>query len=109
MKKNDFQDIIQWYGIGIFRKETEEKMKGKSTWVCIIFLLAGLVIGGLIGELTSGVNFLWWLSYGQEFGLAEPITFNLNVVRLTFGIVFKINIASIIGVIISMLIYKKAL
>ena len=108
MKKNDFQDIIQRYGIGIFRKETEEKMKGKSTWVCIIFLLAGLVIGGLIGELTSGVNFLW-LSYGQEFGLAEPITFNLNVVRLTFGIVFKINIASIIGVIISMLIYKKAL
>ena len=84
-------------------------MKGKSTWVCIIFLLAGLVIGGLIGELTSGVDFLWWLSYGQEFGLEEPITLNLNVVRLTFGIVFKINIASIIGVIISMLIYKKAL
>lgn len=84
-------------------------MKGKNTWICIIFLLSGLVIGGLIGELTSGIDFLWWLSYGQEFGIAEPITLNLNVVRLTFGVVFKINVASILGVIISMLIYKKAL
>lgn len=84
-------------------------MKNKSTWVCILFILAGLVIGGLIGQLTEGVNFLWWLSYGQEFGLTEPLQLDLGVVRLTFAIMFKINIASIIGVIISMIIYRKAL
>lgn len=84
-------------------------MKNKGTWVCILFILAGLVIGGLIGQLTEGVNFLWWLSYGQEFGLTEPLQLELGVVRLTFAIMFKINIASIIGVIISMIIYRKAL
>lgn len=84
-------------------------MKNKSAWVCILFILAGLVIGGLIGQLTEGVNFLWWLSYGQEFGLTEPLQLDLGVIRLTFAIMFKINIASIIGVIISMIIYKKAL
>lgn len=84
-------------------------MKNKGTWVCILFILAGLVIGGLIGQLTEGVNFLWWLSYGQEFGLTEPLQLDLGVVRLTFAILFKINIASIIGVIISMIIYRKAL
>ncbi|CCZ18752.1 MAG: DUF4321 domain-containing protein [Clostridium sp.] len=84
-------------------------MKNKGTWVCILFILAGLVIGGLIGQLTEGVNFLWWLSYGQEFGLTEPLQLDLGVVRLTFAIMFKINIASIIGVIISMIIYRKAL
>ena len=73
-------------------------MKGKGTWVCIIFILAGLVIGGLIGELTSGVNFLWWLSYGQEFGLSEPLKLDLGVITLQFAIMFKINIASILGV-----------
>ena len=41
------------------------KMKNKGTWICILFILAGLVIGGLIGQLASGVDFLWWLSYGQ--------------------------------------------
>lgn len=84
-------------------------MKNKGTWVCILFILAGLVIGGLIGQLTEGVNFLWWLSYGQEFGLTEPLQLDLGVVRITFAIMFKINIASIIGVIISMIIYRKAL
>ena len=82
-------------------------MRGKGAWVCILFILAGLVIGGLIGNLTSGVDFLWWLSYGQDFGIANPLILDLQVVKLTFAIVFKINIASIIGVIISLFIYRK--
>ena len=82
-------------------------MKGKG-WVCVLFILAGLVIGGLIGNLTSGVDFLWWLSYGQEFGLSSPLILDLGVVKLTFAIMFKINIASIVGVIISMFIYRKS-
>lgn len=82
-------------------------MRGKGSWVCILFILAGLVIGGLIGNLTSGVDFLWWLSYGQDFGIANPLILDLQVVKLTFAIVFKINIASIIGVIISLFIYRK--
>lgn len=84
-------------------------MKGKNAWICILFILAGLVIGGLLGELAANVDFLWWLSYGQEFGIAEPLTLELNVVKVTFGAVFKINIASIIGVILSIFIYRKAL
>jgi len=32
---------------------------------------------------------------------------NLNVMVITFGLVIKINIASIIGVAIALLIYKK--
>lgn len=83
-------------------------MKGRG-WICVLFILAGLVIGGLIGNLTSGIDFLWWLSYGQEFGLSSPLILDLGVIKLTFAIMFKINIASIVGVIISMFIYRKAL
>ena len=56
-------------------------MKNKNTWICILFILAGLVIGGLIGQLTSGVDFLWWLSYGQEFGLSanSPLVLDLGI------------------------------
>ena len=84
-------------------------MKSKSSWICILFILAGLVIGSLIGSLASSFDFLWWLSFGQEFGLSEPLILDLQVVKLTFAVTFKINIASIIGVIISMFIYRKAL
>ena len=84
-------------------------MKSRCSWICILFILAGLVIGSLIGSLAANVDFLWWLSYGQEFGLSQPLTLDLQVVKLTFAITFKINIASILGVIISMFIYRKAL
>ena len=50
---------------------------------------------------------LWWLSYGQSFGLETPISLNLNIVQITFGLMFKINIASIIGLIVAILIYRK--
>lgn len=79
----------------------------KKIWILILFLLAGLVVGGLIGEIAKNVDFLWWLSYGQEFGLKTPITLDIGVVSITFGLMFKISIASIIGMIIAVFIYRK--
>ena len=73
----------------------------------LVFLLAGLVVGGLLGRLASSVSWLWWLSYEQEFGLQTPLVLDLNVLKLTFGLMFKINIASIIGMVLSIFIYKK--
>ncbi len=82
-------------------------MREKNIWILVLFLLGGIVVGGLLGELASNVNFLSWLAYGQEFGLSTPIELNLNVVKLTFGLMFKINIASIIGIVLAIFIYKK--
>lgn len=81
--------------------------KEKNTLILIIFILCGLVIGGLIGQLTQGISWLSWLSYGQTFGLTNPVTLELGVVKLTLGIVFNINISSIIGMILSIFIYRK--
>ena len=82
-------------------------VKEKSKWISILFILAGLVIGGLLGELASQVSWLWWLSFGQEFGLQSPIVLDIGVATITFGLMVKINIASIIGVIVSLIIYRK--
>lgn len=81
--------------------------KEKNIWLLLVFLLAGLVIGGLLGKLASSVSWLWWLSYEQEFGLESPIVLDLNVLKLTFGLMLKINVASIIGMILAVFIYKK--
>ena len=82
-------------------------IKEKNVWILILFILSGLVIGGLIGELASRVDFLWWLSYGQSFGLSSPLELDLNIIKLTFGLMFKINIASILGLVIAVIIYHK--
>ena len=79
----------------------------KNIWILLVFLLAGLVMGGLLGKLAAEIPWLWWLAYGQEFGLQNPIILDLNVLKITFGVSFNINIASIIGMILSVFIYKK--
>ena len=82
-------------------------VKDRGRIISILFILAGLVIGGLIGDVAANVDWLKWLAYGEEFGLAEPIILNLNVMTITLGFMIKINIASIIGVIIALVIYRK--
>lgn len=80
----------------------------KNNWALFLLLLAGIVIGGFISELTAGVSWLSWLSYGQTFGIdsATPLVVNLGVLILTFGLSIKITIGSIIGVIIAILVYR---
>lgn len=82
-------------------------VREKNIWIFLIFLLSGLVIGGLLGELASNVDFLWWLSYGSSFGLTTPVELDLQIIQITFGLWFKINIASIIGMVIAILVYRK--
>ena len=79
----------------------------KNFWILLVFLLSGLVIGGLLGEIASRIAFLWWLAYGQSFGLTEPIKLDLSVINITFALMFKINIASILGMTLAIFIYRK--
>ena len=81
--------------------------RDKNIWILLLFILSGLVVGGLLGELASKVDFLWWLGYGESFGLTSPLELDLNIIKITFGLVFKINIASIIGMAIAIFIYRK--
>lgn len=82
------------------------KAGSKNAWVLLILMLAGIVVGGFIGNLASGVNGLSWLAYGQSFGLDNPIVLNLGILVITFGLTIKITIASIIGMIIAGFIYR---
>lgn len=81
--------------------------KEKNFWILLIFLLSGLVIGGLLGELANRVSWLWWLSYGESFGLSTPVTLDLSVLKISFSCMIKINVASIIGMILAIIWYRK--
>ena len=76
-------------------------------YILIIFICAGLVIGGLIGKLSAQVDWLSWLAFGQEFGLESPFVLNLSILSITFAFSIKINIASIIGMALAIFIYRK--
>lgn len=77
-------------------------MKKKNNWTCLLLILAGIVLGGFIGSLFDTT----WLNYGQTFGLTSPVILDLGILVITFGLTIKITIASIIGVVIGILIYR---
>lgn len=79
-----------------------------KNWMVILFIFAGLVIGGLLGEVASQVEWLGWLAYGQTFGIENPFVLDFNVLSLTFAFALHINIASIIGMAIAIFLYRKA-
>lgn len=79
---------------------------GKNSWALFLLLLAGIVLGGFIGNLAAGVPGFGWLAYGQSFGLTSPIVFDIGIMVITFGLSIKITIASIIGVLLAIIIYR---
>ena len=82
-------------------------MKEKNIWILLIFILSGLVVGGLLGDIAGKVDFLSWLGYGESFGLTSPLELDLSIIKITFALTFKINISSIIGIVLAVFIYKK--
>lgn len=81
----------------------------KKTVAFLFFLLAGIVIGTVIGRLCEGVSFLSWLSYTMSVGLAtdSPMVLDLIIFKLAFGFTLTVNTAQIICVIISLVLYNK--
>ena len=78
----------------------------KNFWVLLLLVLSGIVLGGFIGAMTQGVSWLSWLNFGQSFGLTSPLVLDLGILQITFGLSIRITMASIIGVALSLLIYR---
>ena len=74
----------------------------RVNWTMVVLVLIGCVMGRFIGTYFDGS----FLNYGQTFGLSSPIELNLGFIILTFGLKFQITIASVLGVVIALLVYK---
>ena len=84
---------------------------GKNTWALFLLVLSGIVIGGFLGYLFKDVPYLSFLNYGKEFAIggssSGTLRLDLGILVLNFGLTLKITIASIIGILISIIIYRK--
>ena len=81
-------------------------MRGKGSWIIIMVMLIGLVIGTVIGGYCSGISALSWLDYGKVFGITSPMVLDLGVFVLTLGLTIKINIAIIISFLLDKLLVR---
>lgn len=74
-----------------------------GTGLLIILLIIGGIFGTLLGHFLG--DYLSFLGFGQTIGM-DPATVDLLVISLTAGFTLNINIATIIGFFLAILIYK---
>lgn len=78
-------------------------MKSKHTVILIILLVIGLLFGSLIGEIFS--KWIPILNKSQQI-IWHPQA-DLNILKYDFYIQVKLNLASVIGLVIAFWIYRR--
>ena len=73
----------------------------------LLFILAGIVIGGFLGTYLGNLPYMGFLKFGDTFGMSSPLVLDLGIMVLTFGLTITINIAGIIGILIAIILFKK--
>ncbi|MEY8337305.1 DUF4321 domain-containing protein [Lachnospiraceae bacterium 62-35] len=81
-------------------------MGSKNFWVLLLLMLAGIVLGGFIGNALGEVSGFSWLNFGQSFGLDSPLVLNLGILVITFGLSIRVTMAGIIGLVAALLIFR---
>ena len=79
----------------------------KNKWALFFMVLAGIIAGGFIGSYLGELPYMGWLTLGASFGIDPPFALNLGVIALSFGFNIKFTIAGVIGMAVSIILYKK--
>jgi hypothetical protein len=82
-----------------------------SVVVLLVIVILGALIGSVIGEviavLAPGGLLEKIFSRGVNPGISPPAVLDLKVLTLTFGLTVRINLASLLGIVLALLIYRK--
>lgn len=82
----------------------------KSYGTLVLYVVIGAILGGLLGELLSGVDALSslmpYLKNPYPVINVVPSVIDVYVISLTVGFSFSPNLMSIIGVVIAVWIFR---
>jgi len=85
--------------------------RSDSVIMLLVILILGALIGTVIGEVIavmapSGIVEKIF-SKGIHPGLSPPATLDLKVLSISFGFTVKINLSSLLGIGLALLLYRK--
>ena len=84
------------------------KSAEKRNQYFIFFILIGAISGSFIGELLGdNISALKFLKNTYAIGMSNPMLIDFKVLAVTFGINFNINIMSIMGIVLAIILYRK--
>ena len=83
----------------------------RSFGLLLLGVVVGLVCGSLLGELLAQFVSSPWLkdvlTRGPLLGLSPPATLDLRLLSITFGVLFKVNVVGLVGILVALLIVRR--
>lgn len=84
---------------------------GRNYGICILFVVVGAILGGILGELLRGIEALQgvmpYLVQTYPIFEMQPATINLYVIKLTIGFSFVPNLMSMLGIIAAFFMFRR--
>ncbi len=74
--------------------------KQTRTWLFFVALMAGAIVGSIIGQVLSGIAPV--LAQGFTVGIDPPFVLDLNVMAFSLGFTLHLNLAG--GIVVLLLI-----
>jgi len=75
--------------------------------ILVLGALIGSVIGEVIGTLAPGGYAEAIFAKGINPGITPPAVLDLKVLTMTLGMTMRINLASVLGIALALLIYRR--
>ena len=77
----------------------------RNGWILLLFLIIGAFLGGLLGNVLGDyAPFLNWTSH--TYGINPPLSVNLDMLSLTFGLTLRLTVAGVIGLVLGYFAYR---
>lgn len=76
----------------------------------LLFLLCGIIIGTVVGEILAGyINHpIFTNSHPLGTSINSPIRLDLSAFVLIFGLTIRINFGTVAGIILGLILYFKS-
>ncbi|MFT8888709.1 MAG: DUF4321 domain-containing protein [Ethanoligenens sp.] len=83
--------------------------KSGNVFLLIVFLILAIVAGGVIAAALQQFPWAGFLTYTKTFGIGDtqPVTLDLSVLRVSFGLGLRINLTQVLCILAAILIYRK--
>lgn len=81
----------------------------KGAGTLLLFLLAGIIIGGLVGDMLAYYVNLPILQHSMQLGTqGGPTWVDLSIIKIAFGLALNINVGTLLGVILGLIFFYRA-
>jgi hypothetical protein len=74
--------------------------------VLVIVVLAGAILGSVVADALGQFTYLAPLGRSVAVGANPPVTLDLRVITLTLGFVIRLNLATVLGIIAAIYVFR---